>query len=79
MDGISFDTWLEISGPILAVLLCGVTLLRTRQQAIGAPLLELGRTVGRLEGSAVAVDASIKRLGEAVQGLSQRIEPVRAD
>ena len=41
MDALSFVAWLEITGPLFAVLLCGFTLLWSQQQAIGSQLLEL--------------------------------------
>jgi len=78
MDGLSFVTWLEITGPLFAVLLAGFTLLWTQQQAVARQLLELGRIVGRLEGSLSGLDASVERLGAEVKRLSERLEPRRS-
>lgn len=72
-DGISFLAWLEITGPLFAILLCGFTLLWSQQQATNAQLLELGRAVGRLEGSLGSLDGSVGRLGCAVKRLSDRL------
>lgn len=73
MDGISFVTWLEISGPTFAVLLVGFSLLWTQQQATNSQLLEMGRAVGRLEGSISRLDGSMGRLEGSVGRLESSV------
>jgi hypothetical protein len=74
MQGISLASWLQITGPTFATLVVGFTLLWNAQQATTGSLLEVGRSVGRLEGSIGALVARIERLDTRLQGLDARLE-----
>jgi hypothetical protein len=71
---ISLVTWLQITGPTFAALVFGFSLLWNSQQATTAQLLEVNRSLGRLDGSLSALDARIERLGDSVERLSERVE-----
>ena len=80
MSRISFVGWLQISGPTFAAMVFGFALLWNAQQATSEQVLELGRTLGRLEGSIDGVDRSLEaldsrleRLGAGVERLGERI------
>ena len=80
MNGISFTGWLRISGPTFAAMVFGFALLWSAQQTTSAQVLDLGRTLGRVEGSLdgvdrslEALDARIERLGASVERLGERI------
>jgi hypothetical protein len=74
MDRISLSAWLQITGPTFATMVLGIALLWNGQQALAAQQLELGRSMGRLEGSIAGVDRSIAALGERIDRLGSSIE-----
>ena len=87
MQRISLVTWLQISGPTFAALAFGFAVLWNAQQAQTGSLLELQRSMGRLEGSINGLDtrvgslegsignldARIDKLGDAVDALAKRL------
>lgn len=74
VNRISLVAWLQITGPTFATLIFGFTLLWNAQQAQSGTLLELQRSVGRLEGSISGLDARIEGLDSRMQGLDVRID-----
>jgi outer membrane murein-binding lipoprotein Lpp len=70
---ISLMAWLQISGPTLATLAFGFTLLWNAQQAQTASMLEVQRSVGRLEGSISGLDTRVISLEGSIQGLDARV------
>jgi hypothetical protein len=84
MGRISFVDWLRISGPTFAAMIFGFALLWNAQQATSAQVIDMARTLGRLEGSLdgvdrrlEALDARIERLGATVERLGERISELR--
>ena len=80
MSRISFVGWLQISGPTFAAMLFGFALLWNAQQTTSAQVVDVARTLGRLEGaidavdrSLEALDARLERLGGSVERLGERI------
>lgn len=89
---VSFAAWLKISAPSLVAMAFGFNLLWSgqqtlnanmlqMQQAMGAQLVEVNRTVGRLEevilridGTLERLDATVARLEETVEMLSERVD-----
>ena len=59
LNRISLMAWLQISGPTFATLVFGFTLLWNAQQAQTGSMLEVQRSVGRLEGSISGLDARV--------------------
>ena len=83
MSRISFVGWLQISGPTFAAMVFGFALLWNAQQVTSAQVVEVARTLGRLEGSIdgvgrslEALDSRIERLGASVERLGERISEV---
>jgi peptidoglycan hydrolase CwlO-like protein len=74
LNRISLLAWLQISGPTFATLVFGFTVLWNAQQAQTANMLEIQRSVGRLEGSISGLDARVGRLEGSIQGLDARID-----
>ena len=74
MSRISFLAWLQITGPTFVTMVLGFTLLWNAQQAQAGSLIELQRSVGRLEGSISGLDARIEGLDSRIQGLDVRID-----
>jgi len=74
MNDLSFRGWLRISGPTFAVMVFGFGLLWSAQQAFSAQLLEVSRTLGRLEGAITGLDARVQTLEGAVTRLDERID-----
>jgi chromosome segregation ATPase len=74
VNRISLVAWLQITGPTFVTLVFGFTLLWNAQQAQSGNLLELQRTVGRLEGSISGLDSRIEGLDTRIQGLDSRIQ-----
>ncbi len=66
--------WLQISGPTFATLIFGFSLLWNAQQAQTASLLEVQRSVGRLEGSITRLDARVGSLEGSINRLDARID-----
>jgi hypothetical protein len=74
MSRIAFGSWLQISGPSFAAMLFGFALLWNAQQATSAQVLDLGRAMGRLEGSIEGVERSIAALNARLERLSDSVE-----
>jgi hypothetical protein len=74
VNRISLVAWLQITGPTFVTLVFGFTLLWNAQQAQSGNLLELQRTVGRLEGSISGLDSRIEGLDTRMQALDVRID-----
>jgi outer membrane murein-binding lipoprotein Lpp len=74
LNRISLMAWLQISGPTFATLVFGFTLLWNAQQAQTGNLLELQRSVGRLEGSINGLDARVGSLEGSISRLDARID-----
>jgi outer membrane murein-binding lipoprotein Lpp len=74
LNRVSLLAWFQISGPTFATLVFGFTVLWNAQQAQTANMLEIQRSVGRLEGSISGLDARVGRLEGSIQGLDARIE-----
>ena len=74
MSRIAFGTWLQISGPTFAAMLFGFALLWNAQQATSAQVLDLGRAMGRLEGSIGGVERSIGGVERSIATLNARLE-----
>lgn len=74
MNRISFTAWLQITGPTFATLLVGFGVLWNAQQVTTGDLLEVQRSMGRLEGALTGLDARIEGLGGRIHGLDQRLE-----
>ena len=74
VNRISLGAWLQITGPTFVTMVLGFTLLWNAQQAQSGNLLELQRSVGRLEGSISGLDARIEGLDTRIQGLDSRIQ-----
>ena len=84
---ISFAAWLQVSGPTFAAMVFGFALLWNGQQNASAQILEMSRSLGRLEGSITGLERSnaatqgsiaalnerIERLGASVEKLSERV------
>ena len=80
MGRISFVAWLRISGPTFAAMVFGFALLWNAQQVTSAQVVDVARSLGRLEGSLdgvdrrlEALDMRIDRLGASVERLGERI------
>jgi chaperonin cofactor prefoldin len=73
MSRISFVGWLQISGPTFAAMVFGFALLWNAQQMTSAQVLDLGRTLGRLEGSIDGVDRSLEALDSRIETLDIRM------
>jgi outer membrane murein-binding lipoprotein Lpp len=71
---ISLTAWLQISGPTFATLVFGFTLLWNAQQVQTGSMLEVQRSIGRLEGSITGLDARIEGLDARMQGLDSRMQ-----
>jgi outer membrane murein-binding lipoprotein Lpp len=71
---ISLMAWLQISGPTLATLVFGFSLLWNAQQAQTSGMLEIQRSVGRLEGSITGLDARVGSLEGSINRLDARID-----
>ena len=78
VNDLSFRGWLRISGPTFAVMVFGFGLLWSTQQAFSAQLLEVSRSVGRLEGAITGLDARVQTLEGAVTRLDERIDKLDA-
>ena len=74
MSRISISAWLQISGPTFAAMLFGFALLWNAQQATSAQVLDLGRAMGRLEGSIAGVERSIAGLERSIEVLNAPLE-----
>lgn len=74
MDDLSFTTWLQITGPTFAALVAGFTLLWTQSQTLSAQMLEVTRTLGRLDGSLAGLDARVGRLEATLERLDDRLD-----
>jgi hypothetical protein len=87
MGRISLVDWLRISGPTFAAMVFGFALLWNAQQVTSAQVIDVARTLGRLEGTLDGVDrrlealdarlgrldARLDRLGASVEQLGERI------
>jgi septal ring factor EnvC (AmiA/AmiB activator) len=73
VNRISLVSWLQISGPTFAVLVFGFTVLWNAQQAQTGSLLEVQRSMGRLEGSIDGLDARVGSLEGSIHGLDARV------
>ena len=71
---ISLLAWLQISGPTFATLIFGFSLLWNAQQAQTASLVEVQRSVGRLEGSITGLHARVGSLEGSINRLDARID-----
>jgi peptidoglycan hydrolase CwlO-like protein len=78
MSRISLAAWLQISGPTFITMVFGFTLLWNAQQAQSGALLEVQRSVGRLEGSISGLDSRIQGLDSRIQSLDARIQSLDA-
>ena len=78
MSRISFADWLRISGPTFAAMVFGFTLLWTAQQATSAQVIDVARTLGRLEGSLDGVDRRLEALDAGLHRLDARIDRLGA-
>jgi hypothetical protein len=74
VNRLSLASWLQITGPTFVTMVLGFTLLWNAPQAQSGSLLELQRSVGRLEGSISGLDARIEGLDSRIQGLDLRID-----
>jgi outer membrane murein-binding lipoprotein Lpp len=74
LNRISLLAWLQISGPTFATLVFGFTVLWNAQQAQTANMLEVQRSVGRLEGSIQGLDARIDKLDGRIDQLDAGIQ-----
>jgi len=79
-DRISLRAWLKLSAPTFTVLLVGFTLLWNAQQVSSAQLLEVSRSLGRLDGAVAGLEATTARFdrrlesfGERLAGIDQRL------
>jgi len=73
VNDLSFRGWLKISGPTLAVMAFGFGLLWSGQQAHSAQLLEVSRTMGRLEGAITGLDARLESLDRRFDQFDARL------
>lgn len=80
-EQISFRAWMRISGPTLAVMVFGFTLLWNAQQVANAQMLEMSRSLGRLEGAIDrlesrmdAFDARLVQFDRRLGQFDQRLE-----
>jgi outer membrane murein-binding lipoprotein Lpp len=73
LNRISLMAWLQISGPTIATMVFGFTLLWNAQQAQTSSMLDVQRSVGRLEGSISGLDTRVGRLEGAITGLDTRV------
>jgi peptidoglycan hydrolase CwlO-like protein len=73
LERVSFVAWLELTGPTFATLVLGFALLWNSLQATNAQMLEITRTVGRLEGSISALDGSVAGLRTSVSELQSSV------
>jgi hypothetical protein len=78
MNRISFVAWLQITGPTFETMMLGFTLLWNAQQAQSGSLLEVQRSMGRLEGSIRGLDARIEGLDTRMQGIDARLQGLDA-
>jgi peptidoglycan hydrolase CwlO-like protein len=78
LNRITLMAWLQISGPTLATVVFGFTLLWNAQQAQTTNLLEVQRSVGRLEGSISGLDARVGSLEGSINRLDERIDKLDA-
>jgi prefoldin subunit 5 len=62
LSRVSFRAWLEITGPTFATMVLGFTLVWSQIQALNAQMLEVTRTLGRLEGTIGALEKSVAGL-----------------
>jgi len=76
---ISLAAWLKLSGPTFAVMVFGFTLLWNAQQATSAQMLEMSRTMGRLEGAIERLDGSMERLEGSMERLDGSIVELRGE
>lgn len=75
---ISLGAWLRISGPTFAVMLSGFTLLWNAQQATSAQLLEVTRTLGRLDGAITRFEARLDSMDQTLQSMDRSIQSLDA-
>lgn len=66
--------WLQISGPTFATSIFGFSLLWNAQQAQTASLVEVQRSVGRLERSITGLHARVGSLEGSINRLDGRID-----
>jgi hypothetical protein len=78
MNRISFAAWVRISGPTFAAMVFGFALLWNQQQAASAQLLELSRSMGRLEGSIAGLERSVASMEQSITALGVRIDELGA-
>jgi krueppel-like factor 15 len=72
-DRISFRAWMRISAPTFAVMALGFPLLWSAQQASSAQMLEMSRSLGRLDGAVASLEATTARVDQRLLSIDGRL------